>query len=264
MVEKFAAERPPERPSAALRWFETDAFWRDLRPKIYGHVQKTGAPVEAKAAMILADRAPPGDVIDLCCGNGRHAVELAKMGYRVTAVDLNEGYLDIARAAAASAGVDVAFVQSDIRQFKRTAAFDVALILWNAFGYFEDDDDDIAALIKIREALRPGGRLLIQTNGRESTARKFVRKDWFRIDDVFVLDERWIEDDWARMRTRYIVLGPDGPREHEMSCRLYSPKELTSLLRQAGFESIAIWGGLDGSPYDEKAFELVAVAGRSA
>jgi hypothetical protein len=136
------------------------------------------------------------------------------------------------------------------------------MILWNAFGYFEDDAQDIAALKAAATSLRPGGGLLIQTHGRESTARKFVRKDWFEIGDTIVLDQRWIEADWSRMRTRYVVIGPDRRREHTMSCRLYGCADLERLLKTAGFAQISFFGALDGRPYDEKAVELVALARR--
>lgn len=206
-----------------LAWFERDAFWADLQSKIYGPDQTQAAPAEATAAMALLGGSPPQRVVDLCCGNGRHAIALAKLGYDVTAVDLSPTYLSLAAAAAAEARVEVEWVHDDIRHFVRPGTFDAAMILWNAFGYFEDDAQDIAALSAAATSLKEGGRLIIQTHGRESTARKFVRKDWFDIGDTIVLDQRWIEADWSRMRTRYIVLAPNGRREHMMSCRLYTP-----------------------------------------
>lgn len=246
-----------------LAWFERDAFWADLQSKIYGPDQAQAAPAEATAAMALLGGSPPQRVLDLCCGNGRHAIALAALGYEVTAVDLSPTYLSLASASADKAGVQVEWVHADIRHFVRPNTFDTAMILWNAFGYFEDDAQDIAALEAAATSLKAGGRLIVQTHGRESTARKFVRKDWFEIGDTLVLDQRWIEADWSRMRTRYVVLNPDGRREHMMTCRLYTPPLLRDLLGTAGFQAVQFMGALDGRPYDEQAIELVAVASRS-
>lgn len=245
------------------RWFESDAFWRDLACKIYGLDQAVAAPDEAADAMRLLQCPATARVLDLCCGNGRHAIALAASGYEVTGVDLSAIYLSVAAASAAAAGVEVEWIREDIRCLRHPQVFDAAMILWNAFGYFEDDAQDLAALRAAAACLRPGGRLLIQTHGRESTARKFVRKDWFEIGDTIVLDQRWIEADWSRMRTRYVVIAPEGRREHTMSCRLYSPTQLKQLLEVAGFTDVIFAGGLDGRPYDEKAIELVALANRA-
>lgn len=244
------------------RWFESDTFWEDLQQKVYGPDQTTAAPGEARDAMRMLACSPPARILDLCCGNGRHAIALAASGYQVTAVDLSAAYLSLAKTAAVAASVEVEWVRDDIRSFRRPESFDGAMILWNAFGYFEDDAQDIVALEAAAASLRRGGRLLIQTHGRESTARKFVRKDWFELGDMIVLDQRWIEADWSRMRTRYVVIGPDRRREHTMSCRLYSCADLERLLKAAGFAEVRFYGGLDGRPYDEKAVELVALAHR--
>lgn len=245
-----------------IGWFENEAFWQDMQAKVYGPDQAASASTEAELAMRLVGHQPPARVLDLCCGNGRHAIALACAGYSVTGVDLSATYLSLALQDAISVGVDIEWMRGDIRNFVRPQVFDVAMILWNAFGYFESEAEHLATLTGVAQSLRPGGTLIIQTHGRESTSRKFTPKDWFEIGDTFVLDQRWIEGDWSRMHTRYVLLGPEGRREYKMSCQLWSPPELKRLLKSAGFGSISFSGALDGRPYNERAFELVIVAKR--
>lgn len=244
------------------QWFEREVFWQDMQAKIYGPDQAASAVREAENVIRLVGCAPPARILDLCCGNGRHSIALASSGFVVTGVDLSTTYLSLASQASLSAGAVVEWVQDDVRSFSRVESFDVAMILWNAFGYFESEAEHFATLMGVAKSLSPGGTLIIQTHGRESTARKFVPKDWFEVGDTFVLDERWIEGDWSRMHTRYVLIGSERRREHIMSCQLWSPPELERLLISAGFTSIVFSGGLDGRPYNERAFELVVVAKR--
>lgn len=242
------------------RWFENGEFWRDLESKVYSPERWNAAIAEVGAALRLLGVSAPAKILDMGCGNGRHSIEFSRQGHHVTGVDLCGAYVVAARSNPSCAGLSVNFVQGDMRTYRSRESFDAAVILWNAFGYFENDAEDVEALTCIQESLRKGGQLLIQTHGRESTARRFVRKDWFQIGDQFVLDQRWIDNNWSSMRTRYVILGKPGRQEYTMSCRLYSPPELTDLLRASGFEQVRIYGSLEGTPYDEKAFELVAVA----
>lgn len=242
------------------RWFENDQFWQEMERKVYSADQWNASMQEVEQALRLLKISEPSMLLDMCCGNGRHSIALSRLGHEVMGVDLNDRYLAAAVAAANREGAQVEFQKGDMRVFQSTQLFDAALVLWNAFGYFETDVEDGQALARLNSSLRPGGKLLLQTHGRESTARKFVRKDWFEIGDCLVLDQRWIEDNWERMRTRYIVIDENGRREHVMSCRLYSPGSIGLLLKSAGFAHIEFFGSLSGTPYDEKAFELVAVA----
>ena len=80
---------------------------------------------------------PRARILDVPCGSGRHALTLAARGHRVTGVDISTEALGYARRAAAAAGVDVEFVESDMRQVRRGGAFDAAVCLGNSFGYLD-------------------------------------------------------------------------------------------------------------------------------
>ena len=103
-------------------------------------------------------------ILDIACGTGRHAVELAKRGYRVTGFDLSEGQLRIAREKAASAGVAVEFERRDATQPHFHQEFDLAIMFCEgAFPLMETDEKNFAILQHAAAALRPGGKLLMTT-----------------------------------------------------------------------------------------------------
>ena len=103
-------------------------------------------------------------ILDIGCGTGRHAIELAKRGYRVTGFDLSEGQLRLAREKAAAAGVTVDFQRRDATQPHFDQEFDAAIMFCEgAFPLMETDEKNHAILRHAGAALRPGGKLLLTT-----------------------------------------------------------------------------------------------------
>lgn len=120
---------------AMCEWFEDESLWRD-----FSCSRKSACAWGDEVAQVVALAglaAPAGKaVLDLCGGPGRPAVPLAQRGMRVTGVDRTACLLERARERAGLAGVDVEWVQSDMREFRRPAASDLALSLFTSFGYF--------------------------------------------------------------------------------------------------------------------------------
>ena len=98
-------------------------------------------------------------MLDLCCGPGRFSIELAKRGFRVTGVDRTRFLLGKAKSREKKAGVKVEWVESDMRDFVRPGAFDLALSMFTSFGYFDDKADDLRVLRQVCESLKPGGEI---------------------------------------------------------------------------------------------------------
>ena len=165
-----------------------------------GHYLRIFAPVlpaERTAAEVNAVvkrlGLPPGArLLDLCCGQGRHAVPLAQLGYQVAGLDLSRPLLDRAAALAAGQGRRVGLVQADMRRLPfADASFDAVLNLFNAFGYLEDDAQDELVLAEVARVLRPGGRFLQELANREALVRGWHDSDVTRTGDgLVVLQER--------------------------------------------------------------------------
>ena len=246
-------------------WFADKDFWRDFGPLMFdaGRMRRTPRDVDLVAERLGVE---PGRLLDLCCGPGRHALELARRGFRVTGVDLDAAFLAQGRAAADAENLDVELVEMDARAFTRSEAFDAAICMYTSFGYFEDLYDDRLVLANLHASLRPGGRLLLETMGKESVALSFRSRNWYYPndfpDDIFMLENR-IVGAWERLEMHWKIIRADNTKsEAVLSVRLFSALEITSLLHDAGFRDIEVFGHLDGSPYAEGASILVATATR--
>jgi len=123
-------------------WHEDPAFWETLEGLLFPPERLEAAGEELSALCSLADVDAPARVLDVPCGVGRYAVEFADRGFDVTGVDATAAYLESARERAVEAGVDVEFVERDMREFRRSEAFDLVVNAYTSFGYFEDRADD--------------------------------------------------------------------------------------------------------------------------
>ena len=241
-------------------WFANDAFWTEVYPFEFSQPVIDAGVAQVDKVLALSG-VSGGQALDLGCGPGRHAIPLARRGFRVTAVDLSPFHLARARAHAQAAGVAVELVQADMRAFIRTDTFDLTLSMCTSFGYFEDPADDRRVLDNVRRSLRPGGVLVMDVASRERLARVLRATQSQRTADGAQLVQRHeIVDDGTRVRNEWTVVRGGRARTFEFRLRVYSEPELTALLGSAGFTSVRLCGGLDGRPYDWTAERLVAVA----
>lgn len=202
---------------------------------------------ELEGLLKLAAPEPGCRLLDLCCGHGRHAVELAARGFQVTGVDLARGYLDEARAAARGRGVKVRWRRTDMRELPYVAEFDLVVSLYNAWGYFEEESENQAVLAGVARALAPGGHffldLLCATAMRNDVGQmQLDRKS-------FVLDERVEYDaENKRLLMHHNLSRRQGSTYYLHSLRLYEPEELAEMLGKAGLTVEGQWGDFDGRP----------------
>lgn len=111
-------------------------------------------------------------VLDLACGHGRIANRLAARGAVVTGLDVTPRFLEVAREDAAERGVEVEYVQGDMRSLPWTGRFDRVVNWFTAFGYF-DDADNRQVLASVARALKPGGRAAIELNNYPAIMRSY-------------------------------------------------------------------------------------------
>jgi 2-polyprenyl-3-methyl-5-hydroxy-6-metoxy-1,4-benzoquinol methylase len=136
-------------------WFDDEAFWRELYPFMFSG--RRIAEADEQMAKVLALTKPAGKaVLDLCCGDGRCSIALAKKGFRVTGVDRTAYLLNKARARARSASLKIEWVREDMRDFVRPAAFDLVISMFTSFGYFDDKGEDLRVLENMFASLRAG------------------------------------------------------------------------------------------------------------
>ena len=190
----------------------------------------------------------PGDrILDLCCGQGRHSLELARRGFtRVKGLDRSHYLIQKARAQARREGLSVQFKEGDARKLPYpTDSFDTVLILGNSFGYFESTQDDLKVLTEVFRVLKPGGKIFIDVADGEYLRENFQPHSWEWISKKeFVLRERSLSKDRQRLISREIITHIENGviADQFYAERLYSSTELISLLEKSGFSGITIHG----------------------
>jgi SAM-dependent methyltransferase len=201
-------------------------------------------------------------VLDIGCGHGRIAYELAKRGAHVTGLDANARFLERARVDAATAGIEIAYVEGDMRALPWRGRFDAALIWYTTFGYFDEDDNE-CVLMQAAQALRLRGRLLIEQISRAALLREGLPRSFVteRGDDLMI--DLVSYDLWTdRTHTERITVRDGRVRRAVFSVRLYSLAEFARLLKTAGFRKIEAFGR-NGEPLTLDSRRLIVVAEKS-
>ncbi|TVQ40832.1 MAG: class I SAM-dependent methyltransferase [Wenzhouxiangella sp.] len=203
----------------------------------------------------------PGRVLDLGCGPGRHALPLAATGYPVTAVDTSQTLLEHLEQARGELPIES--VQADMREFVRPEAFDLVLVMWTSFGYFEDEADHRRVLANIHQSLRPGGRLVLDLVGLEYLCRNLEPAHVTEYEDGRLLLERPnLVDDMTRLDNEWLLIDGDHVLRQHFSHRVWSAGEIRTLLAESGFEVMGLYGNHDGAGYDLESERLIVVAGK--
>jgi len=142
-------------------WYET-FFGEEWLPLAVGFdEQRDRAEVDflvEKLALVSGAR-----VLDMACGQGRHVLELAARGFRVTGIDISEPSLAIARERATMRALEVELLRADAREIAAADEFDAAFSFGSSFGFFATEEEDYEVVVRAAHALRPGGRFLIDT-----------------------------------------------------------------------------------------------------
>ena len=243
-------------------WYVT--FFCEDYLRIYDFLTPERTEREVEGIVRLLGLQPGSSMLDLCCGHGRHAVALAKRGYRVTGQDLSTVFLQHAQAASEGQGVQIQWVESDMRNIPFEGEFDAVINIFTAFGYLESEEEDQQVLRQVHKALKPGGLFLLETMQREGLMRRFDPSDVTRhADGLIVLEERDFDLFTSRCNVRVTMFSPDGERrEYRHAARIYTLTELVRMMTLAGLHIEAYYGGLDGSTLSLDSRRLVVVASK--
>jgi cyclopropane fatty-acyl-phospholipid synthase-like methyltransferase len=216
---------------------------------------------EAETVVELLGLEKGACVLDLGCGWGRHAVELARLGCSVVALDQSAVLLERGRALAREAGVEVEWVQGDMREIGREGEFDAVLSLFSSLGYSGGDEDDVRVLRAARSALREGGSFLMETMHRDQVARGYLESDWWEGADGAPV---WVEREFdavagvSREWLRWLAGGMVREKYHEI--RIRTATEWARLLDAAALEPLSWYGGWDLSPFSIRSDQLIVLA----
>lgn len=232
----------------------SQGWWSDFFRGFIAEAQRKMFPAAVTAADVrlvdaLLGGKPPAKVLDVPCGTGRVAVELAALGYDVTGVDLTAEYLADARAAAVARNVELALRESDMRDLPWRDEFDAAVCIGNSFAYF-DRAGNAEFVAAVHRALRPGGAFVLQTNlAAESILANLRGRSWFELGDITFLHDPVYDPRRGVIETEYTLLR-DGRRESRKAIyQIYMVWELVELLEAAGFGDVQTIGAKADEPF---------------
>lgn len=245
---------------SSIPWHEDDTYWASVYDFFFSEKAFNQAAQNIPMLLQLAGRST-GNVLDLGCGPGRFAVPLAKAGFNVTGLDRTRMLLDRGMEYAAAQGVQVEWLQDDMRQFVRPDTYDIVISMFTSFGYFEDIHENRAVLENIFRSLKLGGVLLMDMMGKEILAKKMqpAGVDTLPNGDLFI-ERLKIVDDWQKVENEITTITHGEIRRFPIRMWIFSGGELKMLLADVGFKKIKLFGGLDGKPYGPDATRLIAVA----
>ncbi|MBA2538761.1 MAG: methyltransferase domain-containing protein, partial [Deltaproteobacteria bacterium] len=238
-----SAPRPPpaeSKPARGKPWF-VDLFDEDyLRTLPFLTPQATQS--EAEFVIDAMGLSPGAQVLDVGCGYGRHAMELAARGYHVVGLDLSTPLLVRGGEEAHRRGLSINFIRGDMRELDFDGQFDAAYCLFSTFGYF-DDETNKKTVANIARALKPGGRVLIEILNRDYVIADLPTRVWWEGDGCVVLEEVELNYFSSRIQVNRSVVFDDGRQlEQEISVRAYSLHEVGKLMHAAGFRVLEVSG----------------------
>ncbi len=222
---------------------EWEQFFDSFAPEYMNECFTKNTVGEVDFLVERLNLAPGSSILEIGCGTGRHSVELARRGFKVTGIDISAGMLAQAESAARAAGVEIEFVQSDATKYVPARQFDAAICLCEgAFCLLGSGDDplshDLAILNVISSALKPGGVVMITVLNACRHIRMHSNADVESglFDPISMTVQSTMECDTPSGRKSIVV------RE-----RSYVPTELALMFRVAGLEVDHIGGGTAGN-----------------
>jgi SAM-dependent methyltransferase len=181
-------------------------------------------------------------VLDVGCGLGLHAIELSRRGHLVVGLDLSLAMITRAAESAQQQGLKINFLHADIREIAFDGAFDAVVCMGTTFGFF-DDDANRDVMHRLYQALRPGGRILLDVVNRDYVVRWQPNLVWFEGDGCVCMEESDFNYFNSRLVVKRTVMREDGQQSNsEYSLRAYSLHELGQLTQALGFRVIEVSG----------------------
>lgn len=223
------------------------SFFRDVALDFW---RRAVTPEQTRAEVDFLERAlavgPGAHLLDVPCGNGRHATEFLRRGYSVTGVDISAEFLEEARGANGNAAH---WVLGDMCDLPWAGAFDGAYCFGNSFGYL-DREGAARFVAAVSRSLKPGARFVIDTGmAAESILPTLLARRWHRAGDMFVLSENRYHAAEGRLDIDYTFIHQGGIETRPTSSYVFTVGEICRLHADAGFDPAQLLASTEREPY---------------
>ena len=204
--------------------------------------------------------APNARVLDVPCGNGRHSLELAARGLKMTGVDLAEEFIEEARNSGRSAGLDIEWVLADMRKLRWDAEFDGAFCFGNSFGYLDHEGTRVF-LAALSHALKPGAKFVLEWGtAAESILPAFPTRRWYEVGNILMLIDNRYDVSQSRIETEYTFVREGKLEKRTSSQAVYTVAEAGRMLQEVGLATLELHGSADPQPFQLGSPRLLLVA----
>jgi SAM-dependent methyltransferase len=234
-----------------------------------GYAQRWGLPApsdqvrpEAAGLWTLLQLSPTSRVVDIGCGHGRHALALAQRGAAVFGLDSASALLNRARELAAELRAEVRWIRGDMRRLPFRSGCADAVIVMDAFGFFDNEPEHESVLREAARIVMTGGRLALKVVNGGAVLDGFRGTEREERDGAVVLVSSTLALDPPRMTQKISVSGGRGRGDYQRRQRLYRAEELRAALEQVGFSVTGVFADPDGSPFEPAASATIWIVGR--
>lgn len=247
-----------------------DEWWATLFDREWARIysyKRRDAPREARTISKMLGLPLGSKILDLCCGDGRITLALARLGYKLTGLDLSITLLEIAEKRARRSVQSTKFVRADMREIPSFREFDAVISISTSFGYFQKEDDDLRVLRSAQRALKTKGKLILDLENihflahcaqLHGTEPAYQPLDGFR---------RWVEEvtsfdpaeQTVEIRLRTWLNGVEVMKQKTAEYRAYSFRELRTMLDRAGFAVQNVYGDFTLHPYDIHSCRMIVL-----
>ncbi|MBI5345752.1 MAG: methyltransferase domain-containing protein [Chlamydiae bacterium] len=224
-------------------------WWKSLFNSIYlktdGDVIENDENTKNEVDLIIkTTKIEPSDrILDLCCGQGRHCIELSRRGFfKVFGIDKSRYLIRLAKKRASLLNLHINFSEGDARRIKILEdSVDTVILMGNSFGYFEKEEDDIAVIESIKRILKSEGNLVLDIVDGSWMQQNFEPRSWEWIDQKhLVCRERSLSSDNSKIVSREVVIHEEKGiiADRFYAERLYSADAIMQLLNKCGYSHI--------------------------
>jgi len=240
-------------------WYE-QSFGNDYLI-VYKHRDLQGAYEEVKEMIQWLKLPNHAEILDLCCGMGRHSMALNEFGFDVTGLDLSNVLLEEARKL--DQQKQVRWIQGDMRKIPVNETFDAVVNLFTSFGYFETDEENNQVLHEIDRVLKSSGKFIIDFLNADYVSKHLIPFSERETEGLKIVENRSIVDQTVRKR---IVIKEENvsDRHYLEQVKLYRLSQFESMLKNTNLRIDHVYGDYKQMPYDEGTSPRLIIVGHKA